>query len=464
MKLKISVFILMIIEVLCLLSYFFHKSMEVSELENRTLMTFEMVVKNPPSEDSIVYRATASERLEEALKDQFFLRDWVSLHYVDYTAYLDNIYSKGKKIISSLWSFGFNQKGSDNEQDVEMDYGRWPVYGLPRLKIFPSQSYAYSKIGNLYRFEDTDYIFDGPRVDPPDTAQVDSHAAQIAHIHELYPEIKLYSYFVNSLNSTKWFDEELGFDTPDYFELIAQVLPIYVKTKRLLYQDDADYRDMFYKSDHHWSYKGFIQGYEDIHEMISEDYDISPLLSPKKIWNFSAMYGLEYRGSRASNLRELYDGYDEFIVPEYDLGDRECYSIDPKTGKEIPVTLCLWDSYKAGKIDKRRYYDHYIRFFCSAFDKDGNDYSNEYYLIKNRESHTGHNLLFVTDSTGRSIRDVLGVHFDSEVYLDYRNMPRVKVDEIIEKYNIDIILMNGLGAVWTGEKYRFHFTDGFMEE
>ena len=46
-----------------------------------------------------------------------------------------------------------------DEQEVAIDYERWPVYGLPRLTIFPAQNYTYSKIGNLSRFGDTDYIF-----------------------------------------------------------------------------------------------------------------------------------------------------------------------------------------------------------------------------------------------------------------------------------------------------------------
>ena len=463
MKTKVSVIVLLLIGVICLASYFFHETKGTSELENRTLMTFDMVIKNPPAEDSIVYKATASERFEEALKDQFFRRDWVSLHYVDYTAFLDNVYVKGKKTIAGILTAG--RSNSDMaEQEMAIDYDRWPVYGLPRLPIFPTQNYTYSKIGNLFRFGDTDYIFDSPIVNPPDSVQVTEHAAQIEHIHELYPDVKFYLYFVSSLNSTKWFDGQLDFDTPDYFELIAQSMPSYMKTGRLIYQDETGYKSMFYKSDHHWCYNGFMQGYEDIYNMLSEDYQLSSLKIPVKMWNFSDLYGVEYRGSRASNLQNLYDGYDEFIVPEYDLGNRECFSIDLTTGEEIPVTLCLWDTYKNGEMSKDRYYDHYIYFYCSAIGKDGNDYSNEYYLIRNNDSHTGHNLLFVTDSTGRAIRDVLGSHFDTELYLDYRNMSEVKVDEIIEKYNVDTILMNGLGSVWTEKEYSFRFTDGFGEE
>lgn len=464
MKTKSGVIVLLVIGVLCLITYFLHKPRETSVLENRTLMTFDMVVNNPPEEGSIVYKATASERLEEALKDQFICRDWITVHYSDYTALLGNAYNKSWRACSSLFNPNRGVAGIAND-NVEVDYDRWPVYGLPRLDIFPYQDYSIAQIGTLYRFNGTDYIFEGPKFEGPDSVQVQAHADQIEHIHELYPEINFYSYFVSSLSSTKWFDGQMGYDTPDYFELIAQSMPEYMKVKRLIYSDDLGYENLFYKTDHHWSYQGFTQGYEDIYSMIAEDYvNISPLKQPIKIWNFSELYGVEYRGSRANNLQDLYDAYDEFIVPEYDLGNRQCYSINLETGEETPVTLCLWDTYKAGEMSKDRYYDHYIRFYCSAFDDNGNDLSNEYYLIRNEGSNTGHNLLLVTDSTGRAMRDVLGTHFDSEIYLDYRNMYAVNVDEIIEKYNIDTIVMNGLGAVWTGKEYSFHFTDGFGDE
>ena len=155
-------------------------------------MTFDMVISNPPAEDSIVYKATASERFEESLKDQFFGRDWISLHYVDYTAFLDNAYAKGKRTITNVFSAS-KSTADMNEQEVAIDYDRWPVYGLPRLTIFPAQNYTFSKIGNLFRFGDTDYIFESPIVNPPDNVQVAEHAAQIEHIHELYPDVKFYS-------------------------------------------------------------------------------------------------------------------------------------------------------------------------------------------------------------------------------------------------------------------------------
>ena len=449
MKTKVSLIVLLAITIICLVSYFLHSTRETSGLENRSLMTFHMVIY-PPPEDSIIYKDTVSERLEEALKDQIIGRDRFSLYYTAYTAFLDNLYTNGKRLCCNI---------------IHCDRYDYRIESSAlSLPFFPTRNYEYSKIGSLYRFGDSDYIFEGPNVKLPDTVQIAAHVAQIEHIHNLYPNIKFYSYFVRPLSSTKWFDGQLDFDTPNYFEEIAQSMPSYMKMGGLVYQDDEEYKRLFYKSDHHWNSNGYMRGYEDIYNMISNDLYLSDFKQPVKMWNFSELYGLQYRGSRAAKLQMFYDGWDEFIVPEYDLGDRKCYSIDLITGEEVPVTLCLWAAYKNGEMPRDKYRDHYIDFYYSAFDSSGKDYSNEHYLIRNTGSNTGHNLLFVTDSTGRAIRDVLASHFDSLIYLDYRNMSQVKVDEIIEKYNIDTILMSGLGAVWTGKKYNFHFTDGFGEE
>ena len=45
LKTKVSVIVLLLIEVVCLASYIFHETKGTSELENRTLMTFDMVIK-----------------------------------------------------------------------------------------------------------------------------------------------------------------------------------------------------------------------------------------------------------------------------------------------------------------------------------------------------------------------------------------------------------------------------------
>lgn len=465
MKSKYTVILLLLIEMVCLISYFFHDSSEKSGIENRNLMTFDMVINNPPSEDSVVYKPTASERFEEALQDQFFGRDWVTIHYANYTAFLDNVYSKSRKSIATV----FNQKSNIEEsesENIKLDYDRWPGYGLPRLERIPAQDYSMSKIGTFYRFNDTDYIFNGPAVKAPGSFQLKTNAERIRHIHDLYPDINIYGYFVSALRHTRWFDSELGYNTPDFHESIAQAMPEYMKVNRLVIHDETEYKKLYYKSDHHWNYKGSMQGYEDIYNMISEDYNnLPPLKTPEKIWNFTEQSGFEFRGSRSRVLQELYNGYDEFIVPEYDLGNRSCYSIDLETGKETPVTLGLWDIYKADKMPKDRYRNHYGDFYRKVSDKDGNVLDGRFfYLIRNESLNTGHNLLMITDSTGFAIRDALGSHFDSMVFLYYEDISKVKIDEIIEKYDIDTIVMNGIGPVWTQKTCNLRFSDGFGEK
>ena len=202
--------------------------------------------------------------------------------------------------------------------------------------------------------------------------------------------------------------------------------------------------------------------YRDIYDMISKDIAISMYKKPIKEWNFTDLLGIQFRGFEARRLKEKYTGWDKFIVFEYDLGNRQTSVLDLKTLKEIPATFTLFENYKKGNISFDRYYNHYSHFHGDALlENKTRVEDNEYiYIIRNNIT-TGHNLLFVTDSTGTAVRDLLGTHFDTLVYLDYRIMPKIDIDYIIDRYKIDIILFNGFGSTLIKNKYTFRFSDDF---
>ena len=259
---------------------------------------------------------------------------------------------------------------------------------------------------------------------------------------------------------TQWFDSYLGITTPDHLEQIAHALPDNIKVKRLVYKDFEEYKNLFFASDHHLNYKGSLKTYQDIYEMISADFVLSEYKNAIEIWDFTYLLGIKYRGSRSQRLREKYNGWDKFIVFEHNLGNRQTYALNPKTLKETPAILSLFDNYKKGSVCSDIYYDHYIHFYGDAILEDGVhvDDQNYIYIIRNN-SKTGHNLLFITDSSGRAIRDVLGTHFDTFVYLDFRIISKIDIDYLINKYKTDIILINGFYDVWTNDKFVFRFSE-----
>ena len=448
MKYINTLIIIALIIVFCMTSYLWHSQKEISNLEMRSLATFNMVF-NPSDVDSIVYKDTVIARLEEAMKDQFVFRNIIVKKLSSLKARLGNIYDL---TINCLKTYN----------DVPQTYKE---YDHPKLEKFPAQQYKLTKIGDFYRIENTDYICKKPKFKPYDSDSISFHVSQLQRIQDLYPQIKIYSYLVSSIDNTPWFDSYLGSKTPDRFEQIAQALPDNIKVKRLIYKDFQEYKELFFASDHHLNYKGSLKSYRDIYEMLSEDFVLSEYNKPIKEWNFTELFGVEYRGTRARRLKKEYSGWDKFITLEYDLGNRQTYALNPKTLKEIPAVLSLLENYKNGNISMDIDYDHYIHFYGDALLENGITVEDkEYIYIIRNNTKTGHNLLFVTDSTGRAIRDVLGTHFDTLVYLDCRIMSKIDIDYIINKYKIDIILLNGLGSVWTDDKCVFRFSDDFSNK
>ena len=465
MKHRSTTVLLLLLLVAMGLSYFWCDTRETSDLENRRLTTFDMVLHPVTEQDSEIYNEnkTAADRFEDAMKDQYIFRDQVTVLYSSLEGKLSNVYN------SVYLALNKPVPEEQTEEAVELDFEKYPLYGYSRLNNFSSElQYSLVSVGQgLYRANDTDWIVNAPTVydlQYVEGTTFDISFQQIETISENYPDIRIYNYFVTHLNDTPWFDAYLGTESADLFEFITRYLPEEYEFAQLVYEDLEEYQSMFFKSDHHWTYLGAAQGYRDVYEMMADELSLSPIKEPIAEWDFTELYGVEYRGSRANKLRETYTAYDSFAVYEYDLGERKCYAIHPSdVDTEIPVTLTLLEQYKAGQIDHGAYTDHYYRFYGVAVTEDGTKYYDSQYFYKiETENETGHNLLIVGDSTQRVNRDVLASHFDTTIYLDYRIMSDVYIDVLIEKYDIDTILIGGLTSVyWYNSSSTFSFSPDF---
>ena len=525
MKYKISVIICAVIILTLSLSYLFSPEVTTSDTERRNMRTFGMVFQNIDSVDedgvpTIVNNAGVSipDRFENAMKDQIFIREEVMSVYNGLQTRFANLYSNTDK---ALKSYIKNLKQTSTPETtapvpettvpspettvpapettvspstdtsvptdsetlppettapeetttepiveptpIPLDFNKYPGYGYARLEGFPEQSYEYSYIGNYALYNGTDYVGAKPNKNVTTKEKVQKHVDQYEKLLKEYPNLKFYAYFVTQIQDTPWFYDFYG-KYPDRHETIAQYLPEYVSVARLTFKDFNDYMDCYFKSDHHWNYKGSERAYQTVYNMMAEDLGFSPMKTPIKTWNFTETDGVQYRGSRANNLQNAYSSYDEFIAYEYDLGDRETFVLKPDNyKKEIPVTMGLWERYKVGNINKSRYFDHYINFYGHSYDDYGIEYadSENCYVIKNNND-AEHSLLLVCDSSQRAYRDVLASHFKNLVTLDYRIMTKIPVDYLIEKYEIDTILCGGQSFAWSGSaSYLFNFSENF---
>lgn len=474
-----------------------HETVTVSELENRNMFTFDMILNPVTDPESTVYNAEKglSDRFEDAMKDQIAIREPVVLLYADLEGDLGNIYNR-------IWTtFFFKPDDTEEETDplspeteppedgypdeyydlkaeeeterdpATLDFDKYPGYGYPRVEKFKKRNYMLTSAGqDLWYINGTKWVGQAPSVgntiNDGEKKTLAHSVEQLQMIMDAYPEMKVYNYFVTQIRDTPWFEQFQGGEYKDRFEHIAQALPEEIKIDIFRFDDLADYQATNYASDHHWSHLGSERGYRDVYAMMADDLDLSPFKYPIKEWNFSELYGIEYRGSRASKLKDAYDGWDEFLVYEYDLGEREAFVLDPANlSREIPVTLTLMDRYKEGNINKSKYYDHYIQFYGNAIDENGKSYADSkyVYVVKN-DNGAAHNILMVGDSTQRAYRDVIMSHFGTGVYLDYRIMATVPVDVLIETYDIDVLLVGGLyGCYWLSGGCVFDFSENFAQ-
>jgi len=129
-----------------------------SSLENRTLANFSMVLN--PDMDSIVYRDSALERFEEAMKDQFYFRK----EAISARLNIDNVLSVVSK-------------------------------GLLNIGI-DCNKYSYTAIGDYAQIDGTNYIMNIPNTRRVSDDVILLHTEQIESLHRMYPNIRFYSYYV----------------------------------------------------------------------------------------------------------------------------------------------------------------------------------------------------------------------------------------------------------------------------
>ena len=118
MKYRISLIIAALMLVALVATYIGHETVEVSELENRNMTTFDMVLHPVTDEGSVIYNAnkSASDRFEDAMKDQIALRDPVVQFYSDLEGKLSGAYMKAWLAWDGLW-----QEELPDETEEETD-------------------------------------------------------------------------------------------------------------------------------------------------------------------------------------------------------------------------------------------------------------------------------------------------------------------------------------------------------
>ena len=287
--------------------------------------------------------------------------------------------------------------------DLSTMYKRIMVQGV--YAILPDPAILTSPNSNYYFIRDDEYFVRTVKTfGEQEKADIDLRIANYEQLLSDFPDIHFYAYNIETLEYSPFHVMAQYYPNADNGQSLVYFLE--KKPQALAFRNYAltsfqDYKDRFFRTDHHWNIRASVDAYQDIYAMLKEQYEtISP---PVEVKEYRQIKDLEFLGGFAKTT--LYPVKPESL--EYavvDMEDFETY-IDGEM-----ADLGDRESYLDGSYDHGKYINHYRGFF-------GKQEVEVYYHF---DHDTGRNLLMITSSYARTIQAMLASHFDDTYVIDLR--------------------------------------------
>lgn len=287
--------------------------------------------------------------------------------------------------------------------------------------------------GAVYRMNDTDWLTSFPyRRDEQAVADYERKADEINRFARNNPNVRVYVYYCSRAEDMNWFDLTEQTECFSYSDLLAQNLEDNIRFDKMKFPDFAEYTRLMYKTDHHWNNLGARKGYADLLRMLSKDFPLGAACPIAYTQDFGT---LKWCGSRAreSALTIPESGRDDFVVDRYLLGEHRTFFGD----KEMEIGL--EQAYDSGEINRDPSFDQYLNYFGFESKPIRLEFPNRQY-----------NLLIIGDSFARAIRQPLASHFSTTVFVNFRVLDQVDLQQMLQKYGIDAVLFMGQQDAWSG--------------
>ena len=246
---------------------FFLKEKSVSELENRSLNSFQHFAV----EDFI--NGDFQDNYEAAISDQFLGSEQIRYYYNQAFSHLPD-FGLGDLMCEGRY---LELKSKDGKKRGTFGCDGYIVYLPDRL------SEEKKKVAN----------------------------ENIKKYNKLNKLVDTYYYFVDDASSFDFEKDERVFD---YYEFLSSNLDGEKKAKRLEYNSTFDdYVKYYYRTDHHWNKEGSYQGFLDIAKMM----DIKKTAEPRGVvTNHEDSFGSHARMTANFDYPEEFSFY-KFDIPEH---------------------------------------------------------------------------------------------------------------------------------------------------
>lgn len=371
MRDKIFVIVILIILIVIPLCIFAREEKSISVAENRNLY-----------KKSDIKLSNVNEDLEKYLQDQFIFGERLKMFY-----------NKAKNKITNF-SVDFIEKNN-------------------MMELIP--------VGDdLYRLANTDYLVNRPKKANEYKETYHKIIDSINKKSEENPNIKFYVYNIVTDNTIQNKEEFNGLIT----EKLNKNIKFLSSTKINTYED---YKNSFYKTDHHWSKDGQYDGYIDLMNLLG----INDKLKIKGIKKFD---NIKFYGSK-DRLLGNYDIYDELIVNEYEY---------PKMNIENDyIEVEDYGKHKEfieGKIPNEsveiNYYGEYY------------GWDNGIIKFQVPQNEKKENLMVFANSYSNPINKLIASSFYETYVVDLRNYElelkeEFSFDKFIKEHHVDKILILG---------------------
>jgi hypothetical protein len=260
-------------------------------------------------------------------------------------------------------------------------------------------------------------------------AEIDLRIANYYQILNDYSDINFYVYNIETLEHSPYHVMAQYFPNADNGQSLNYFLvnkPETLTFRNFAIDSFQDYKERFFRTDHHWKARASIEAYQDIYAMLKDQYeDISPQV---EVNEYLEVEDLKFLGSLARGT--LYPVTPEpFGYAVVDLGKYETY-----VNSELTI-YADHQSYLDGTYDHSKYFDHYSGFY-------GRHEIEVHYHFGN---DTGRNLLMITSSFARTNQALLASHFDDTYVLDMffeENRTR-SLNQMIKDHGITDVLIMG---------------------
>ena len=200
---------------------------------------------------------------------------------------------------------------------------------------------------------------------------------------------------------------------------------------------NEELQQFYYKTDHHWTYKGAYQGYVNMINILRENYpEIAEPLLEDELSKYCASPESAFIGSQNRFMMNIIDASEEPKCA-YEIKDLNYYSDFSYSPYSGGISDDRFSLVRRGINEKR------VSYASLTTD----DYA--YVVFENSASISDLNVVFTVDSYSNASQTYIPYHFKNTHFLDFRYF-EFDFEEYIKDNEIDIVIMmhnsNGLAG------------------